>query len=131
MGNPAPMAVDIQRIGAIRIFVRDLPRARDFYAGLLNLPERVDGEAFSAFRLAGIDIVIEVATDDQAGMVGRFAGFSFAVPDIEAAVSDLSAAGVPVLGAPEKQFWGGILAHIADPDGNELTLVQYPAGPSA
>lgn len=125
------MAVDIQRIGAIRIFVRDLPRARDFYGGLLNLPERVDGDEFSAFRLAGIDIVIEVATDGQAGMVGRFTGFSFAVADIEVALGDLRAAGVPVLGAPEKQFWGGILAHIADPDDNELTLVQYPVGPSA
>lgn len=98
------MAIDIQRIGAIRIFVRDLTRAREFYAGLLKLPERVDGEEFSAFRLAGVDIVIEIATGDQAEMPGRFTGFSFAVADIDSA-----------------------LAHIADPGGNELTLVQYPA----
>ena len=125
------MAIDLQRIGAIRIFVRDLARAREFYAGLLRLPERLDGEEFSAFRLSGVDIVIEVATDDQAEMVGRFTGFSFAVPDIDAALSELRDAGVDITGAAEKQGWGGILAHIADPDGNELTLVQYPVEGSA
>jgi len=123
------MSIELQRIGAIRIFVRDLERARGFYAGVLNLPERIDGEEFSAFRLAGVDIVIE--TGDQAAMVGRFTGFSFAVGDIESALAELADAGVKILAPPEKQFWGGLLAHIADPDGNELTLVQYPAGAPA
>jgi predicted enzyme related to lactoylglutathione lyase len=121
------MSIDIQRIGVIRIFVRDLDGARAFYAGLLNLPEQIDGEEFSAFRLEGVDIVIETATGDQAAMVGRFTGFSFAVGDIDATLAELADAGVEILAPPEKQFWGGILAHIADPDGNELTLVQYPA----
>lgn len=125
------MTIQLQRIGAIRIFVHDLARAREFYADLLALPERVDGEEFSAFRLAGVDIVIEIATDAQAEMVGRFTGFSFAVPDIDATLAELEQAGVRILGPAEKQFWGGILAHIADPDGNELTLVQYPAEASA
>jgi predicted enzyme related to lactoylglutathione lyase len=125
------MSIDIQRIGAIRIFVRDLDRARDFYAGLLNLPERMDGDDFSAFRLAGVDIVIETTVDDQEDLVGRFTGFSLAVSDIEAVLQNLRDAGVKILGPAEKQFWGGILAHIADPDGNELTLAQYPAEASA
>lgn len=125
------MSIELQRIGAIRIFVRDLDRARAFYADLLNLPERIDGEEFSAFRLAGVDIVIETATGDQAAMAGRFTGFSFAVGDIEATLAVLADAGAKILTPPEKQFWGGILAHIADPDGNELTLVQYPAEASA
>lgn len=120
------MTIHLKRIGAVRIFVRDLAAARAFYADVLKLPERVDGDAFSAFRLAGVDIVVEVATDDQEDMVGRFTGFSFAVEDIDGTLSELQRAGVKILGDAEKQFWGGILAHIADPEGNELTLVQYP-----
>lgn len=121
------MTIHLKRIGAIRIFVRDLAAARAFYADVLKLPERVDGDAFSAFRLAGVDIVVEVATGDQVDMVGRFTGFSFAVEDIEETLAEFQRADVKILGGAEKQFWGGILAHIADPDGNELTLVQYPA----
>jgi len=121
------MSIEIQRVGAIRIFVCDLERACAFYADLMDLPEWIDGEEFSAFRLTGVDILIETATGDQAAMIGRFTGVSFAVADIEATLADLADAGVKILSPPEKQFWGGPLAHIADPDGNELTLVQYPA----
>lgn len=120
------MAIEVTRIGAVRIFVRDIARARHFYADLLGLPDQVDGEDFSAFRLAGTDIVIEVATGPQEDLVGRFTGISFATSNIEAVLDDLRAARVPVTGAPEKQVWGGVLAHIADPDGNEITLVEYP-----
>jgi predicted enzyme related to lactoylglutathione lyase len=34
--------------------------------------------------------------------------------------------GVEIVGQPARQPWGGILAHIADPDRNVLTLVEYP-----
>jgi lactoylglutathione lyase len=30
-------------------------------------------------------------------------------------------------GLPEKQQWGGVLATMQDPAGNELQLVQHPA----
>lgn len=49
--------------------------------------------------------------------------------DDAAQVCDLLASrGVDVVGWPETQPWGGTLAHIADPDGNVLTLVEYPRG---
>jgi predicted enzyme related to lactoylglutathione lyase len=63
-----------------------------------------------------------VSEDD----VGRFAGFSFAVDDAGAACAELAARGVKIVGEPEVQPWGGILAHVADPDGNVITLVKYP-----
>lgn len=120
------MVAEIKRIGAVRKFVRNFEGARRFYADLLGLPERIDGEEFSAFRLAGTDVVIEIANGEQDDLVGRFTGVSFAVADIEATVAELAAANVAIAGAPEKQDWGGILAHVADPDGNEITLVEYP-----
>ena len=48
-------------------------------------------------------------------MVGRFVGVS--------AYETLAARGVDFVGPPEKQPWGGVLAHLRDPDGNILTLL--------
>lgn len=56
-------------------------------------------------------------------LVGRFTGVSFDTDDIERAYRRLFALGVPFQGPPEKQDWGGSLAHFRDPDGNLLTLV--------
>jgi predicted enzyme related to lactoylglutathione lyase len=55
-------------------------------------------------------------------MVGRFSGISFTVRDIEAVYNALELKGVHFLAPPEKQSWGGYLAHFQDPDGNTLTL---------
>ena len=49
------------------------------------------------------------------------------VDDLEAEVARLRAAGVRFPGAPEPQSWGGLLATLRDPAGNEIQLVQYPA----
>jgi predicted enzyme related to lactoylglutathione lyase len=64
--------------------------------------------------------------DDDAGLVGRFAGVSFSVEDAQRACDRLTALGVEIVGPPRRQPWGGTLAHIADPDHNVLTLVEYP-----
>ena len=70
---------------------------------------------------------IEAGDDDQ-GFVGRFAGLSFDVDDIDATYTMLNEKGVHFHGSPEKQNWGGGLAHFNDPAGNTLTLVEYPKG---
>jgi uncharacterized glyoxalase superfamily protein PhnB len=37
----------------------------------------------------------------------------------------LAERGVEFVGPPEKQSWGGVLAHLRDPDGNILTLLGH------
>jgi uncharacterized glyoxalase superfamily protein PhnB len=59
--------------------------------------------------------------------VGRFAGLSFPVEDIQYMHRQLSAVGVEFSGAPQQQYWGGWLATFKDPAGNSLQLVQQPA----
>ncbi len=49
---------------------------------------------------------------------------SFTVYDVQAAYDDLTAKGVRFDGEPERQPWGGVLAHLLDRPGNVLTLVQ-------
>ena len=121
------------KLAAARIFVDDLPAARRFYA-LLGLALLHDGveHGFCVYDAGGFDLVVEqVGDEDEAAdrtLVGRFTGLSFAVADLAAAHARLSAAGVPFSGPPEQQSWGGWLATLRDPAGNELQLAQYPAG---
>ena len=46
------------------------------------------------------------------------------VDDIEEQYKRLVAKGVVFTGRPEKQHWGGTLAHLKDLEGNVLTLMQ-------
>lgn len=48
------------------------------------------------------------------------------VADLDAAVDQLLARGVPVADPPEKKPWGLLEATVHDPDGTELVLVETP-----
>ena len=64
------------------------------------------GEGFAVFPVGGADVVVESADPadpEEAAMVGRFTGISFAVDDIGHAYDTLRAAGVRFDGAPEVQ----------------------------
>jgi predicted enzyme related to lactoylglutathione lyase len=119
------------RIAAVRMFVTDLGRAEAWYRGVLGASPTAGGVdvGFVVFDV-GCHLVIEPVTGDSEipadQLVGRFTGVSFVVADIEAAHRSLVARGVSVVGEPEPQSWGGVLATIADPDGNQMQLVQYP-----
>jgi lactoylglutathione lyase len=119
-------------LNAARVFVRDIEAAKQFYLSKLGLPLSADGSnhGYCVFRAGNVELVVEVVADDapeeEQVLVGRFTGLSFTVQDIEEKHRQLLALGVPFTGAPEKQFWGGILATLQDPSGNELQIVQRP-----
>lgn len=48
------------------------------------------------------------------------------VGDLDAAVAELRAAGVPIDAPPEQKPWGLLEATVADPDGLTLVLVETP-----
>ncbi|MCG8545895.1 MAG: VOC family protein [Alphaproteobacteria bacterium] len=113
---------------AIRIFVRQWPEACAFYGDALGLTERFrdDEMGWAEYDLGGPCFGIErVASGDAEGeaMVGRFVGVSLRVDDIDATYASLRDKGVIFTSPPEKQPWGGSLAHFQDPDGNVLTLL--------
>jgi predicted enzyme related to lactoylglutathione lyase len=83
----------------------------------------------AGFKPKDIDFIVErvnPADPDAAEMIGRFTALSFAVDDCMAAVGSLTGKSVQFLGPAQKQAWGGTVAHFLDPDGNVLTLVEYP-----
>ena len=126
----ADEALHLERIASIRVFVFDLEAARQFYEETLGLAGRSDGEDYSTFMLGDVRLIIEPVepTSEYALLVGRFTGFSFEVADVVAAYEQLKGRGVVFLDPPEKQPWGGILAHFEDADENILTIVEEPKG---
>jgi predicted enzyme related to lactoylglutathione lyase len=121
------------KLSAARLFVREIGPALAFYRDVLGLPLQADGSAqgYAVFDCGGVRLVVEAvpadAPVDEQALVGRFAGLSFAVADVDAEHRRLAALGARFTGAPEQQFWGGWLATFCDPAGNELQLVQDPA----
>jgi catechol 2,3-dioxygenase-like lactoylglutathione lyase family enzyme len=120
-------------LNTARVFVRDIKKAKVFYASALGLPVKAEGlaQGYCVFNAGNSELVIEsVAPDapeeDQA-LVGRFTGLSFQVADVHKKYTELSAKGVEFSGLPEQQFWGGTLATLRDPDGNQLQIVHRPA----
>ena len=120
-------------LNTARIFVRDIDHAKHFYNGKLGLPIKADGSKYGycVFKAGSTELVVEAVAEDAPEedkvLVGRFTGLSFTVQDAEAKHRELAARGVPFTGLPEMQLWGGILATLQDPSGNELQIVQQPA----
>lgn len=122
------------RLAAARIFVPDLAGAAGFYTDGLGLPVRAGDPAsgWLVLDVGACDLVLEQvpddAPDDDRALVGRFTGLSLQVPDVEAAHRELAARGVRFEAGPSPQAWGGVLATVVDPAGNQVQLVQYPDG---
>jgi len=115
-------------ISAVRVFVSNIDRARDFYGQTLGLDIKGESPEALLFDGGGCTLIVErCAPDDPEArdLVGRFTAVSFEAPDIDAVYADLFDKGVVFDGPPATQDWGGRLAHCRDPDGNVLTLVQY------
>src|SRR5512145_2977637 len=115
-------------LNTARIFVRDIARAREFYAQALGLRITAENMAqgYCVFDAGNCELVVEsVAADapmQAQALVGRFTGLSFRVPSIHVAHQDLCARGVVFTSPPALQHWGGTLATLRDPDGNQLQI---------
>src|SRR5215212_5730463 len=84
--------------------VSDLAAAKAVYAALLGLPPQTDGSYYVGFEAAGQHI--------------------WHVPDIEAKLAEVTAAGATVK-EPARDVGGGrLVATVTDPDGNVLGLLQ-------
>jgi predicted enzyme related to lactoylglutathione lyase len=120
------------KLSNVRIFVTDFSRAMRFYTETLEMAvaSRSDEMGWAQMATGESHLALErVAGSDSEGraLVGRFVGVSLRVDDIFATHKFLTARGVQFVAPPEKQPWGGVLAHLCDPDGNILTLVGNSA----
>jgi predicted enzyme related to lactoylglutathione lyase len=101
--------------------VSDLETAKAVYAALLGAPPRTDEPYYVGFEADGQHIGLVPGGGPQ-GMTSPVAYWH--VPDIEAKLAEVSAAGATVK-EPVRDVGGGrLVATVTDPDGNVLGLLQ-------
>lgn len=105
------------RIGFVRVFVTDLEKSLDFYTKKLGMElDFTDERNWAQFK-SGEDISLALEKCDPghvehgSKVVGRFVGVTLMVDDIAETYERLVGRGVRFTGRPEKQPWGGTLAH--------------------
>lgn len=104
------------------IFVHDIARAREFYVDAFGLPVVASGSfGFQLLESTPHLSVHPAEHPDAKAMVGRHTGVTFEVTDLLAFCSALSERGVKFVAEPTQQGFG-IMALVADPDGNVLAL---------
>lgn len=116
------------KIYAQRVFCFHWVECVSFYRDIIGLPITFENEdmGWAEFDLGGASLAIERQCQksmEAQSLVGRFVGISIQVDDIEEIYKELVGKGVVFSHPPEKQPWGGVLAHFNDPDGNTITLL--------
>jgi predicted enzyme related to lactoylglutathione lyase len=100
--------------------VSDLAKAKAVYAALLGVPPQADSSYYVGFEAAGLHIGLVPGGGPQ-GMTSPVAYWH--VPDIEAKLAEVTAAGATVK-EPPRDVGGRLVATVTDPDGNVLGLLQ-------
>jgi predicted enzyme related to lactoylglutathione lyase len=101
--------------------VSDLEKAKAVYSALLGTPPQHDASYYVGFDVAGQHIGLVPGGAAQ-GMTSPVAYWH--VPDIEAKLAEVTAAGATVKEAPRDVGNGRLVATVTDPDGNVLGLLQ-------
>jgi predicted enzyme related to lactoylglutathione lyase len=103
--------------------VSDLEKSKPIYAALLGGPPQTDASYYVGFDVAGQHIGLVPGGGPQ-GMTSPVAYWH--VPDIEAKLAEVTAAGA-IVKEPAHDVGGGrLVATVTDPDGNVLGLLQDP-----
>ncbi len=116
--------------GATIIYVKDLPRAKEWYEKNLGFKTvEYRPPEFLEMKLGESVFYIETENDKRAEgfrevQVGGLCQAILFVDDLKKIVEELKNKGVKIIAEPVQQFWGGWNAKIADPDGNIFTLDQ-------
>lgn len=109
----------------IVVFVTDLTKAKQFYVDLLGLPVAGQSEMLvELFPGAPTTLGLSLALHEEARkLVGRHTGLTLKVEKIEEVCEKLQGANAQFVEPLESSPWGK-MAVIADPDGNQLALVD-------
>jgi lactoylglutathione lyase len=109
-------------IYSVAIFVSDIARATEFYRDGLGLPITKEGSFGAEFFDGGTRIGVHPAVHpDAKALVGRHTGITLYVSGLLHYCGELHERGVRFVTEPTQQAWG-IMAMVADPDGNVLAL---------
>jgi lactoylglutathione lyase len=114
-------------IGALTLFVEDLPAARAFYRAVFGLPVHYEDDASVVFKFGSTLVnLLRVAEAPElvapVPVAAREAGVRFQltinVEDVDAAVAVLLDRGATLLNGPIDRPWGVRTASFRDPGGH-------------
>src|SRR6516164_60423 len=112
---------DTEGIKTVLHPVTDLDRAKAMYTALLGIPPQADSPYYVGYEVAGQQIGL-VPSGGPQSIASPVAYWH--VPDIEAKLAEVTAAGGTVKEAPRNVGGGRLVATFTDPDGNVLGLIQ-------
>jgi predicted enzyme related to lactoylglutathione lyase len=101
--------------------VSDLAKAKAVYTALLGVPPTTDESYYVGYEAAGQQIGL-VPDGGRQGMTSPVAYWH--VPDLEAKLAEVTAAGATVKEPAHDVGGGRLVATVTDPDGNVLGLLQ-------
>jgi predicted enzyme related to lactoylglutathione lyase len=113
--------IETQGIKTVLHPVTDLAAATKVYAALLGTTPTAEAPYYVGFDAAGQHIGL-VPNGAEQGMTGPVAYWH--VPDIEAKIAEVTAAGATLAEAAHDVGGGRLVATVTDPDGNVLGLLQ-------
>jgi lactoylglutathione lyase len=127
------MAGWARKIGAITLFVDDLPGTKQFYAEVFGLPLVFEDDASAVFdfgntlvnllRVEAADELIAPARVGAAGTDAR-AQLTIDVDDVDAVCGELRRRGVELLNGPMDRPWGVRTAAFRDPAGHVWEIAK-------
>ena len=131
------MAMPLERVGAITLFVDDLLRTKRFYEEVFDAPSIFEDEDSAAFEFENT-IVNLLATPAARELIepapvgsqdaGARAQLTIWVDDADAACATLAERGVTLLNGPIDRPWGVRTAAFADPAGHVWEVAQNIQG---
>jgi predicted enzyme related to lactoylglutathione lyase len=98
--------------------VSDLAAAKPVYEALLGVAPMADASYYVGFEVGGQHIGLVPGSDMTSPVV------YWEVPDIEAKLAEVTAAGATVKEPPHEVGGGRVVATVSDPDGNVLGMLQ-------
>ena len=101
--------------------VSDLAKAKAVYSALLGVPPMADESYYVGFEAGGQHVGL-VPDGGPQGLTSPVAYWE--VPDIEAKLAEVTAAGATVKDPPRDVGGGRLVATVTDLDGNVLGLLQ-------
>ncbi|HVD42984.1 MAG TPA: VOC family protein [Gaiellaceae bacterium] len=127
------MNASLKNLGALTLFVEDLPRSKSFYRDVFDLKMIYEDESSAAFDFGNTIInllenreardLIEPGTVASREAGSRFL-LSIWVDDADAVCADLRTRGVALLNGPLNREWGKRTASFTDPDGHLWEIAQ-------
>ncbi len=133
IGRRPGVNTSLNRLGAVTLFVVDVPASKAFYENVFDVPLAFEDDQSVAFRFENVIVnllaspaageLIEPAVVGSSDAGSRFQ-LTIWVDDADAACAELRQRGVDLLNGPIDREWGVRTAAFSDPDGHVWELAQ-------